>query len=1271
MRTLFLLVLVIFSTGLFGQTLIMPDGNGSAVSPYEISSTGNLLWLQAADTAWHQHYIQLNDLSLSGQPWTGIGTLDNPFTGTYNAMGHSISGMVINAPQQQRKGLFGIAVDAKISNLQLINAEVTAADRSALAIGSSVNSRIQNVHVEGNVIGVHEHPNQPRYMGGLIGHADDETLVAYCSANVGVNGFSNIGALIGLAGSDSEIRYSWASGSATSESGSVGGLIGRLGSGALIADSYANASASGSHNTGGLVGSYNLGRSITRCYATGHVSGTSDTGGLVGTSNINLTADHSFYNTETTDQTTSAGGEFTFGLTTAQMQQVDTWESFNHLIAWNISEGSYPTLQDLSVYEEPIAADLASLEGDGSLETPYLITTAAELDAIRQDLAAHYRITNDIDLTSTIMWDTGRGWLPIGTDEDDAFTGTLDGQHFVLNNLHINRPKGDYIGFFGVSDGADIGNLGFADANLLGSQDTGTLLGKAKETSIRNIEITTRITSPKRFQARYTGGCVGDATSSIISNVFIDAFLRGNNSSLGGVVGRAGNETEILYCRVVINAKGNEGNKGGVAGNLGTGAVLTDCHSSGQILSLGNTVGGVVGSASFVRRIARSVSNAIVEAPEGSVGGVIGSSNSTDVTYNCYWDFELSGTDLGASGQPAIFPLTTEEMLDPLSFKGFDFENVWQMSPTSGSPELQTFYVHGSLPDVSQSLLQGSGTSEDPYIIETLVDLLAMHEGLQANYQLGNSIDASETLLWDFGRGWRPVGNADAIFSGNIDGAGFTISGLRINRPDFNNNGLIGYASDSEIMNVHIINANIHGREKVGIILGFGENLTINDCSAHGTVMSTLHSTGGLGGEINSSVVSLCNANAHIWGRLRSGALFGILGDGSEATQCYSNGHISGVNQIGGLIGSLSQSATVLSDSYSRADVHAENTAGGLVGHRTWGSILRCYSTGRVTSDQNNEGGLIGSTFSGSTELSYWDIETSEAITSQGGNGVMPRTTDDMTYTYGSDTYIEWDFENIWTHDVSFAVNDGYPIFQYQLEQISFPVLLTASPLEAGELTGEGDFFFGNTVTVTASPNQGWEFVEWVDENSNTVSTDAEYSFEMPAAAVLLTANFIETAPTNFELSLIAMPSDGGSVSGEGTYPEGSVVTLLATENSGWEFVHWMDAEENVISESPEYDFTMPGQNTDLVAVFEIIISIELIEELEVAIYPNPFRDILNIALEDERINYLRVYDASGHVAWSGQPQTSTLDLSHLADGMYMIFIETEKGTVSRQILKQ
>ena len=67
---------------------------------------------------------------------------------------------------------------------------------------------------------------------------------------------------------------------------------------------------------------------------------------------------------------------------------------------------------------------------------------------------------------------------------------------------------------------------------------------------------------------------------------------------------------------------------------------------------------------------------------------------------------------------------------------------------------------------------------------------------------------------------------------------------------------------------------------------------------------------------------------------------------------------------------------------------------------------------------------------------------------------------------------------------------------------------------------------------------------------------------------------------------MTASPAPYGTVSGAGTFPEGSSVTVTATPSGTHSFVNWTQSGK-VVSTSASYTFTMPSANTTLTAHFK------------------------------------------------------------------------------------
>ena len=164
--------------------------------------------------------------------------------------------------------------------------------------------------------------------------------------------------------------------------------------------------------------------------------------------------------------------------------------------------------------------------------------------------------------------------------------------------------------------------------------------------------------------------------------------------------------------------------------------------------------------------------------------------------------------------------------------------------------------------------------------------------------------------------------------------------------------------------------------------------------------------------------------------------------------------------------------------------------------------------------------------------------------------------------------------------NVTLTANFGVVVTTYTLT-------LTAYPAEGGIVSGSGEYQEGDGVTVLATPNTGYDFVNWTNENDEVISTDAEFEFTMSAEDVVLTANFMQTG--SYLLTLLANPPEGGVVSGAGAYEEDDVVTVSAIANDGYVFVNWTNAADEEVSAEAEFEYTMPAEDITLTAHFEQI----------------------------------------------------------------------------------
>ena len=138
----------------------------------------------------------------------------------------------------------------------------------------------------------------------------------------------------------------------------------------------------------------------------------------------------------------------------------------------------------------------------------------------------------------------------------------------------------------------------------------------------------------------------------------------------------------------------------------------------------------------------------------------------------------------------------------------------------------------------------------------------------------------------------------------------------------------------------------------------------------------------------------------------------------------------------------------------------------------------------------------------------------------------------------------------------------------------SYQITAIANPTVGGTSTGTGTYYHFETCTLVATPNESYVFTNWT-KNGQVVSNDATYSFTVEGGGTYV-AHFTRV---NHQITASANPTEGGSVSGEGSYPHGSYCTLTATANTGYTFFNWTKNGQ-VVSSNPSYSFSVTEDAT-------------------------------------------------------------------------------------------
>ncbi len=285
-------------------------------------------------------------------------------------------------------------------------------------------------------------------------------------------------------------------------------------------------------------------------------------------------------------------------------------------------------------------------------------------------------------------------------------------------------------------------------------------------------------------------------------------------------------------------------------------------------------------------------------------------------------------------------------------------------------------------------------------VIKTAQDLDNIRNDLDGKYILMNDIDLSSYS------NWNPIGEVDVDagtgqgFTGVLDGNGYTISNLTINRPDEDGAGLFVGIGDPNTMT---------GGEVKDLCL---ENVNIVGSCYVGGIAPVL-----MGNITNCCVIGNIFSNGNIDGASYSGALVGYQTYGTVSNS-YAAGRIEGNGVLtGGLVG-MNAFGTI-SNSYTSNDVTGSEGVGGLVGNNYGGIISNSYATG-VVLGVTYVGGLVGESMGGGKlENSIWNPETTGQNIAYGyddgmgvftnNNGLTTSQMQDPTNWQGWDDTV-WDF---------------------------------------------------------------------------------------------------------------------------------------------------------------------------------------------------------------------------------------------------------------------
>ena len=155
---------------------------------------------------------------------------------------------------------------------------------------------------------------------------------------------------------------------------------------------------------------------------------------------------------------------------------------------------------------------------------------------------------------------------------------------------------------------------------------------------------------------------------------------------------------------------------------------------------------------------------------------------------------------------------------------------------------------------------------------------------------------------------------------------------------------------------------------------------------------------------------------------------------------------------------------------------------------------------------------------------------------------------------------------------------------------------------------------------------------------------------------------------SSFNITASTEPSQGGSVSGTGTYYDGDTATITAMANEGYQFQNWSEFG-SIVSTDTSLTFVVSGERSFVANFTQITARSDIINSQdEITIYPNPSNGRFHIKTNLDIKNIL-IYNAGGVMVYETSFHPS-LNISYFPKGIYFIkFISRDNRRIMKRFL--
>ncbi len=581
-------------------------GSGTTTDPYQISNAGQLYWFAAVvngetfavpgvnqnvnangkltrNITVNQNVLNA-DGTLNGTPardWKPIGSEANPYGGTFDGAGHTISGLYCDMGSGDDVGLFRY---------------------------TSANAVIQKVGI------LDSYFDGYYYIGGIVGSNFGKVMNCYNTGSI--NGYDR-----------------------------VGGIVGHNGGSAAVSNCYSTGVLRGNYQPGGVEGYYGSRSSVTNCYyLSGSGRGQGKSAEQFASGEVTYLLNGGVTDgTQVFYQTCGVGLPAFSGDTVYQIPSISggtdvVYSNENYVNGFDPDTGEYQPASGSGTKDDPYLIGNA-----GQLYWFADVVNNGNTGAYGKLIANITVNRNVLNTDGTLNGTPARDWTPIGS-EANPYDGTFDGAGHSISGLYFDNSGTNYVGLFGSTNKkAIINDVSITDSWFRGCNYVGGVCGYNHGT-ITNCCSACTISGSKYVGGIVGRNMANNANTDPnyqyvgkIENCHSTGKISGNES-VGGVMGF--HDGTATNCSSACDVSGSK-YVGGVVGINYTGE-LTFSHNTGDVTG-GENVGGVAGANG--NYYVRNCYNTGKISGTNTVGGVVGSSYNMQLNSNCYNTGDVSGTN--------------------------------------------------------------------------------------------------------------------------------------------------------------------------------------------------------------------------------------------------------------------------------------------------------------------------------------------------------------------------------------------------------------------------------------------------------------------------------------------------------------------------------------------------------------------------------------------------------------------------------------------------